>query len=147
MHIRRLNQEALGLTENHPARRFLEAFIACRQDCVGKELPPPIGAGIDQRWYSPSDARDRTFSELMYAFVSFDIVLDGWRSAAAGLTDLERASERRFRRLRQLLVECDAAARTEGNLRIVEMVRQTFGMLDQWDAYLSARVGHGRESR
>lgn len=59
MHIHRLNRPIFDLDAEHPARRFLDAFVHCRRCCVGQEL-----AGVDQEWWSSIDMRPRSFHRL-----------------------------------------------------------------------------------
>jgi hypothetical protein len=139
MDVAHLNRRLLELPQSHAARRFLEAFMRCRLDCVGKEISWDGGPEIDQEWYSVTDARTWRFSNLMYGFVSFAIILDGWLDDAPKVTPLELAHDQKFQHLRRLLAECEVAAKGDGNKAVLIMIEQVYGMLDLWDAQLLAR--------
>jgi hypothetical protein len=139
VNIKKPNKLLFKLPESHPARRFLEAFISCRLGCVGKEISWNGNPEIDQEWYSSTDERVRRFSEIMYGFVSYDIVLDGWLTDAPKLTYLEERADQKWKHLRLLLSECGETARAEGNAAVLAMVDQVRGMVDLWDAQLLAR--------
>jgi hypothetical protein len=103
---------------------------------------------IDQAWTSASDGRVWTFSGFVYAFICFDIELDGFLQSASSLTPSEVGAVRKLPVLRSMMNECAEAARQGGNNEILELTGQVLEMLDRWEAYLNFRKemisrGHG----
>jgi hypothetical protein len=139
MHIERLNRPVFELDDAHPAKRFLSAFIACRTNCVGRELAPPGQSPIDQEWTSASDGRDWTFSAFAYGYLSFDIELDGLITGAQQLTESERWALGNLPRFQILMGECARAAKQRGNADCLELVDEVVAMLKLWDEYLQYR--------
>ncbi|GAA4441351.1 hypothetical protein [Bremerella cremea] len=133
------NRPLFKLPASHPARQFLEAFVACRQACSGRELPPPLGEAIDQTWWSKLDQRQWTFSGFVYMYVSFTVVLDGWLTDATERTETERLTLEKLPHLEQLLSECRAACHAHGNFRVLAMVDQVGNMLTLWRDCLVSR--------
>jgi hypothetical protein len=133
--IERLNREILAWPADHPARRFLEAFIACRRDCVGRELTSNDSdtKPIDQAWESSTDGTRWTFSRFAYTFLSFDIVLEGWLSQAPTLTESEKANLAQLPLLTRLMAECRAAALSSGNTEIVALTKRVLETLNLWE--------------
>lgn len=127
MHVRRLNRPLFNLPLEHPARRFLESFIACRKHCVGTEL-----WDVDQLWYSQSNSRQMSFSGFAYKYLSFDIELDGWLTNAPELTDSERCYLDGIGQLEVLVQECLDAATKDQNAVVVEMCHEVSKMLVNW---------------
>lgn len=134
MHIRRLNAALFGLDATHPAKVFLEAFIQCRRNCVGRELD-----GIDQRWWSTLDQREMQFSSYAYQRISFDVVLDGWLENAPELTQSEQVTFATLPNEVLRMRECRAAAATAGNAAVVELTGQILEMYALWNLALETR--------
>jgi hypothetical protein len=141
MQIERLNREILEWPANHPAQ-FLEAFIACRGDCVGRELvfDNSERKPIDQKWESSTDGTTWTFSRFACTFLSFDLILDGWLSRAPTLTDSEKANLAQLPLLRRLMAECRAAAVSGGNAKILVLTNRVVEMLDLWERCTQYRL-------
>lgn len=136
------NRAIFLLPEWHPAHRFLREFILCREACVGRDIPSPPASDppVDQEWYSPSERRTWTFSGFAYAYLAFDIVLDGWLDNSPHLTASEDGALRGLPHASQLLDECESACVREGNdevRRMVGMVRQLFVL---WEECIRARI-------
>jgi hypothetical protein len=140
MRVESKNRAVLMLDDSHPARRFVEAFIDCRMSCAGRELDLDGQVPIDQAWTSSSDGRVWTFSGFIYAFICFDIELDGFLTNARSLTESETTAARQIPLLRSMMDECAAAARQSGNDEILELTDQVLEMLDLWEAYLNFRT-------
>ena len=138
-HIEKLNRPILKLNDSHPAKKFLSAFIDCRTDCAGRELGFAGRVPIEQEWKSATDGRVWTFSGFIYAFICFDIELDGFLQNAGNLTPSEIAAARELPRLRSMMNECAEAARQSGNGEILELTDQVLEMLSLWKEYLSFR--------
>jgi hypothetical protein len=140
-YIESSNRPIMALDNAHPAKRFLTAFIACKNDCVGYEIGYEGADPIDQEWWSASEGKNWTFSEFAYKALSFTIELDGLLNNADFLTESETVAARQLPRYRTLMNECAEAAQREGNSEIVEMTDQVKEMLNLWDAYLDFRKG------
>ncbi len=138
-HIERMNRPVLGLDDSHPAKRFLNAFMDCRGNCVGREIDWGQGGGVDQQWRSAVDDRTRTFSSFAYECLSFDIELDGFLQNAKCLTESERCAVEALPHMTSMMYECAAAAREYGNDEVVEMTDDVLEMLRLWEAYLDFR--------
>jgi hypothetical protein len=132
-----LNPCVLALDDSHPAKKFLLAFIECRDNCVGLELGP--NEPIDQEWTSSSDGRLWTFSAFAYIFLSLDFALDDFHNSAPSPTESDTKWLWDVPRLKSLMNECAQAARQSGNDEIRELTDQVLEMLDLWDAYLNFR--------
>lgn len=135
MYIYKNDSVLFTLPDDHPAKRFLNAFVECRQDCVGREIGLPGSSlpAIDQEWFSETDQRKWRFSEFAYSFLSFDVVLDGWLTNASELTDSERAILEKLPYLRRLLQECNTAAVHSGNSAVVSCVGRVLEVLHLWE--------------
>lgn len=142
MHVYRINQRLLQLPLEHPAIKFLRAFVACRDNCVGKEISwPKLGlVGVDQAWYSESERRMWRFSEFAYVFISFDVELDGWLNNPSTLTFSEKGTLRTLPRLRRLLSECESATSADNNKDVLEMVHEVQDLLDLWEECIRYRA-------
>ena len=127
MHVKRLNRLLFDLPPEHPARRFLESFIACHKRCVGTEL-----RGVDQHWYSQSKSRQFSFSGFAYCYLAFDIELDGWLNNAPELTESERSAITGLGDVEVLVQECMDAAAKDRNAEVVEMCHEVSKMLANW---------------
>ena len=134
MRIEDLNRPVLGLDDSHPARKFLEAFIDCRSNCVGRELGQDGEQPIDQEWISSTDGRKWTFSGFAYAFLALDFELE-----SAPFLVAETGVARDLPMLRLMMDECAQAARQNGNHEIVELTNQVQHMFNLWDEHVSFR--------
>jgi len=139
MFIESINRPVMALEDAHPAKRFLIAFIGCRNDCVGYEIGYEGTPPIDQEWRSASEGKVWTFSEFAYKALSFDIELDGLLKNSNYLTESETVAVNLLPRYRTLMSECAEAAKQDGNNEVVEMTDQVKQMLNLWDAYLDFR--------
>jgi len=139
MRIEDLNGPVLELDGSHPAKRFLDAFIECLANCVGRHHGLDGRTPIDQAWTSSTDRRIWTFSDFAYAFLSFDILLDGFLENASCLTASEVGAAEELPILRTMMNECAQAARQDGNVEIVELTDQVLQMLNLWEGYLNFR--------
>jgi hypothetical protein len=134
-----LNPCVLALDDSHPAKKFLLAFIECRDDCVGLELGPD--EPIDQEWPPVTDGKVWTFSGFAYSFLSLDILLDEFHQSIPCPNEANANWPWNLPRVRSLMHECAQAARQSGNDEILELTDQVLEMLDLWDAYLNFRKG------
>jgi hypothetical protein len=139
--IESMNRPILALYDSHPAKRFLFAFVECLETCAGRELDLAGQVPIDQAWRSAADGRVWTFSGFVYAFLCFDIELDGFLTNAASLTESETFARQQMPLLRSMMAECAQAARESGNSEILELTGQVLQMLNLWEQYLSFREG------
>ena len=105
-----LNAPIFELDDRHPAKRFLEAFIDCLANCVGRHHDWNGQTPIEQEWKSSIDGRVWTFSGFAHAFLSFDIVLDGFLENAPSLTSSETWAAKRLPLLRLMMNECATGA-------------------------------------
>jgi len=112
---------------NHPACELLQAQAEVCDLCVGKEIvwPNAIEESVDQRWYSSARDNEQLFSNFAYEFLSYDLVLDGWlhMSAEATESEVEFLTKDEIT-MRALLNECETAARTDGNVRILPLINK-----------------------
>src|SRR5690606_5595631 len=131
-----LNREIFSLPESHPARRFLQAFMECRRDCVGKEASD---SPIDQEWQSLTDGKLWSYSAFAYRFLSFDIVLDGWLTLAPKRTANEQRWLSELPRWRTLLSECKHAAEFDENRAILPFIAQVLDMFALWERCILER--------
>jgi hypothetical protein len=139
MDVERMNRRVLALDNAHPARRFLIAFIDCRENCVGRHHGFDGRLPVDQAWKSASDGKTWTFSEFAYKFLSFDIELDGFLQNAPYPTESETDAVRELPRLKSLMDECARAARHDGNHEILELTEQVLEMFSLYHEYLAFR--------
>jgi hypothetical protein len=147
MRVESKNRAVLTLDDSHPAKRFVEAFIDCRMNCAGRELDLGGQVPIDQTWKSAWDDRVWTFSGFIYAFICFDIELDGFLQNAASLTPSEIGAAEELPRLKSMMNECAEAARQSGNSEILELTDQVLEMFGLWEEYLDYRrnvISRGR---
>lgn len=140
MHVRDINRSLFELPSHHPARVFLEAFIECRESCVGLELPAPVGCDLDQQWWSDKEGKSCKFSSFAYSYLSVDIELDGWLSGSAHQTESEISMLARIRHMHSLMAECRRAAIANDNDEIVQAVDEVQGMLDLWKECIDVRL-------
>jgi hypothetical protein len=141
MRIESMNRPVLDLDDTHPAKKFLNAFMDCLADCAGRELGLDGETPIDQEWRSATDGRVWTFSGFVYAFLCFDILLDGFLESSPSLTESEKFAAQEIPRLRSMMEECAQAAQRDGNRDILELTDQVMTMLSLWEQYLSFRQG------
>jgi hypothetical protein len=135
-----MNRRILALDDEHPAKKFLAAFIDCRENCVGREID--FGDGeppVEQAWVSATDGRRWTFSGFAYAFLSLDFELETWLTGAPFLVRSQTGQARTLALLRQLMTECAQAARESGNQEIVELTDMIQNMFDLWEQYAAFR--------
>jgi len=135
MHVHRLNAPLFALDIHHPARRFLEAFVDCRTECVGKELD-----GVDQEWWSDATNRTQAFSSFAYEHLSFDIELDGWLSNVPSLTESEQKVLETISGIQSLMNECRQAAINDRNDIVIELVDKVLHMLQLWKECIDVRL-------
>jgi hypothetical protein len=138
-HIKKRNGPILKLKNSHPAKRFLSAFMDCQTDCACQELDFDGQVPIEQEWKSSADGRVWTFSGFIYAFICFDIELDGFLQNAPELTSSETAAAQELPVMRSMMNECADAARQSGNNEIVELTDQVLEMFGLWGEYLKFR--------
>jgi hypothetical protein len=141
-----LNPCVSALDDSHPAKRFLSAFIECRDNCVGLELGPD--EPIDQEWESLTDGRVWTFSGFAYTFLSLDLLLDEFHQSIPCPNESNANWPWNLRRVRSLMNECAQAARQSGKDEILELTDQVLQMLSLWEQYLSFRkemISHTRD--
>jgi hypothetical protein len=133
-----LNRPILALDDDHPAKKFLCAFTECLDNCAGCELDL-YETPIDQEWRSATEGKDCRFSGFVYAYLAFDLELDGFITSAPQLTDSERWALEGLPRLHALMDECALAAEQCGNTDCLELVQEVVQMLNLWDEYLQYR--------
>jgi hypothetical protein len=138
-YVEERNRPLFDLPDAHPAKRFLLAFIACREQCVGRESDWNGQTPIEQAWLSQVDGKQRTFSAFAYQYLAFDVELDGYLTAAPHLTESEEGALRGFPHVRSLMSECSAAARAADNRPMLELVSQVLGMLELWERAIRYR--------
>jgi hypothetical protein len=144
MQIRSINRPIFDLPESHPARMFLEEFIECRQECLGREIGSPQREPVDQDWMSQRDGRPWSFSEFAYRNLAYDIELDGWLTSAPQLTDSERADLESLSNARPLLAECLSAATRDGNAAVSALVEKVLHLFDLWENCIRYRMANVR---
>jgi hypothetical protein len=135
VHIYAINKAVFQLAAEHPARRFLEAFIECRMECVGKEVE-----GIDQEWFSQTDLRTHRFSSFTYEHLAFDVELDGFLQNAKQTTVSELRALKAIPHMEALVEECESAASQDCNAPVVTMCKNVLKMLTLWRQYISFRL-------
>ncbi len=142
--IHRENKPLLDLPDSHPARAALTAHLEARIECVGREIPWPNMAEvpIEQEWFSQVDQRRWTFSGFAYAFISFDLVLDGWLQHSREIDQFERSFICELPRLRKLLDECEQAARSDENWRVLPLIEKAREFFSAYEASIYSRVGN-----
>lgn len=139
MCIESLNRPVLTLEDTHPAKRFLIAFMQCLDDCAGRELGLDGETPIEHEWFSSIDGRTWTFSGFVYAFLCFDIVLDGFLENSPVLTEAEKSTIEEIPRLRAMMDECIKSVRDSGYPEILKLANQVMTMLSLWEEYLAFR--------
>ncbi|MCC9608920.1 hypothetical protein LOC68_07840 [Blastopirellula sp. JC732] len=142
MKVRKLNHQIFELPSNHPARAFLEEFIECRTECVGREIALSGDTPVDQEWFSRIDGKHWLFSNLMYKYISFDIQLDGWLTGAPTLTDSERYDLEMIPVVRGLLLECREEAIRHKNDSVLELISRVEHLLWLWENCIHSRVSN-----
>lgn len=139
MDIESLHRRVLECDDSHPAKRFLQAFLHCKQICVGRHYDFNGQEAVEQTWTSSTDGRTWTFSGFAYAFLSLDIVLDGFLEDARVLTSSEIDALRQVPVLQTMMEECAEAADYCGNGVVHELSEQVLKMLRLWQEYLDYR--------
>jgi hypothetical protein len=137
--IERRNARVLALDDSNPAKRFLCAFLDCRENCAGRELDLGGQVPIDQAWASGTDGRVWKFSDFVYTFLCYTIELDGILTDALSLTASETAARNQIPKLHTMMAECAQAARESGNNEILKLTDQVRQMLDLWEQYIAHR--------
>jgi hypothetical protein len=140
MSIEKHNKAIFALPAEHPARRFLEQFIDCRDHCVAREIGTPDNPPIEQTWDSQVEGRRYAFSSFAYKYLAFDVVLDGWLTSAPGMTDTERDILEMLPTVRSLLAECHNAATKEGNIAILPLLGKVKIILDLGEKCITSRL-------
>lgn len=135
MSIEDLNDPIYDLDDDHPAKKFLEAFVDCRSNCVGRAIEWDDRKPIDQEWQSAIDGRRWKFSGFAYAFISYNILMDGFLQNAPFPVGSEIWAMERMPLLRSMTNECAQAARLDGNTEILELTDEVLDMLHLWDEY------------
>ncbi len=122
--------------------RLLFVHADCRDRCVGKEIPWPgkEADAFDQTWFSDVDQRRWSFSSFAYAYISFDLVLDGWIDRPNSLTMGERKALAEFPRMRTLINECQSAAENDKNRRVLDLLPVIRSWLDTWQECIGSRI-------
>jgi hypothetical protein len=146
LRIHRRNDPLAALSDSHPAKRALILHGECQRDCAGREIQWPEGKreAVDQVWISELDRRRWTFAGFVYAYICFDLILDGWLERPPFLTNCEREDLAKMPRLYGLLDECEQAAQAEDNLTIIGMLRQVREFLNAWEAAIFQRIKDDR---
>lgn len=135
-----LNRPIFELDDEHPAKAFLLKFLDCLEQCMGKQYPPPLGINVEQEWWSAILGREFTFSGFVYAYLAFDVELDGWLSGDPARTESEQATLAALPKLRALMGECGEAARRDDNQPILQMIETVTETLRLWEECILARV-------
>jgi hypothetical protein len=135
MYTEKINKPIFDFEPTHPARRFLDAFIECRKNCVGRELE-----GIDQEWFSESERCIRRFSSFAYEWLSFDIELDGWLQNAKEMTASERRALETIPQMRGIIEDCRQAAVDDENADAVNMCDEVLRMSELWEECINYRL-------
>ena len=136
MHVRRLNKLIFSWDEEHPARRFLEAFVECRKRLVGLDSESDL---VDQRFVTP-DGQLTSFNTFVYEFLCFDVVLDGWLGNLPVITASESRQLAALPTMRAMMKCCQNAALRDGNSAILPHVERVFILLDLWEECIRARI-------
>jgi hypothetical protein len=136
------NDPLAALPDDHPAKRVLIARAICQRDCAGREIEflGQEGQAFDQVWQSAVDGRPRRFSEFVYEFVCFDLILTEWLERPPVMTASEREALAEFPRLQALLAECRAAATAEQNQPVLEALPKAEAFVAAWEASIRARL-------
>jgi hypothetical protein len=142
MRIHQINRPLFDLPQTHPARRFLEAFIACRSNCVGREIAyrGREHEAIDQTWTSATDNRLWRFSGFAYMYISFTVELDGWLTNSPTPTQYENSTLKELPRLRTLMEECREACVVANNDAVLVLTNQVIDLLDLWEECIRVRI-------
>lgn len=120
------------LPPDHPAIRALQVHAEARDICVGKEIDWPQHGivGVDQSWFSSIDSKEWRFSSFAYAYISYDLYLDGWVESAPEATEAELGFLEDVPTMRTLLGEFEQAARAEKNANILPMLSKAREFVD-----------------
>ncbi len=128
--------------EDHPAVRFLLLLFAFRCECVGCEIAwrGREDEAVECAWYSPSMRRMYRLSDVLYGHITCNPVLTNWLDQPSRVTARERSELRRIKEARQLLDECEAANRADGDARVDEVVRRAREVLGAWERSIELRL-------
>ena len=138
------NRKILKFPESHIARRFLDAFIGCRCDCIGIEASDDP---IDQTWFSAIEAKEMVVCCIRIKFLAFDIATR-WMAIGRARTDGKRTVfPSQLPRMRELLSECENAAAAEENRPLMPMIAKVRRMLDLWEQCILERTKRGASER
>lgn len=122
--MNRALRKVLSFPDSHPAKRFVEAFEACRSRCVGRDIDWPERPAIDQHWVSEVDRREWKFSQWAYIYLSYTLNPREWLEEynQPRLSASEEQFLQSLPHCLQLLDECSRAAAVQANHEIIEMV-------------------------
>ncbi len=132
--IRRVNAPLLALEQNHPARLFLEQFIFCGENCIGRELD-----GFDQQFWSDSEKRPFSFSGFAYSYLAVTIILTDWLNDTPYPSESDTIGLKELTRYSCLLNECKVAATQAQNAPILEMIAEVEKLIMLWRECIEAR--------
>lgn len=137
------NGPLLLLSRDHPAHRLLIAHAECRATCVGREITWPNAEEepIDQEWFSLIDQKTWKYSDFAYSYLSYSLILKNWMSDKEEIEPFERTFLEDLLRIRGLLGECESAAKSEENTRVLPLVEKTRDYFDTFEQSIFLRVG------
>ena len=140
--MHRANLRVLSFPVDHPARRFLEAFVECQRRCVGRDIDWPTEPAVDQEWYSPTDRRIWKFSQFAYLYLSFDVVLDEWQEehSVPRPSSVEQGFLDGLPKCLTLLEECEDAAQLSSNGDILSMIHEVRNVLRLREVAIAFRL-------
>ncbi len=130
MDIQQHHDAILSLADSHPAKRFLVAFLQCKDECVGQHHLWTEKSPIEQAWVS-SDGKKWLFSDFAYEFLSLDLVLEGPNDK-----DSEQRTMQKIQLMRSLIKECSNAAKNDGNIEILKLTERVIQMLRLWEEFI-----------
>lgn len=136
MHVRKLNKMVLSFPEEHPARRFLEAFIRCRKQCVGIETRDPSANVV----LTLENGCEYSLAAFAYEHLSFDVQLDGWLSDSPTATAGENQQLLAIVEMRSLVEQLDQEALLIPNSKALECIDSIKQMLNLWKACIHSRI-------
>jgi hypothetical protein len=125
------NNPLHALPDSHPAKVLLLAHAECRQTCFGREIAfrGYEEEAFDQEWQSVLLGRRFDFSAYAYICISFDLILEEWLTHPPYATKGKMiVAAMPFHH--RLLDECEQAATSQGNVRILELLPQVREWLD-----------------
>lgn len=121
---------------HHPAARVLQMHAETCDMLVGNKTDWRYDRShsVDQTWLSDVDNREWCFSDFIDEYILYDLVLVGWLGNVPEATEEELGILDDTPRMRELLKECEQAAREENNLEIIpfiEKLREFVNVLEQ----------------